>query len=206
MTNSQPRLHKSRAGAVSEGIELVAALAAEAIKTGQPCVIAESAMLELNLPFDLLRETAGSYGCEVSGPFNGASDDGNYYLIEEALILPEWPYGVVVSLAPSEVRTAAREFSSWLDETGTGFRVEEYLDLGAIHIRTTDFGLAVAFVDEHGGMILTADETARLFIGARLPQNIIDQSQRRTPCATSTAIPATSRRSESSSRSSTQRV
>ena len=30
MTNSQPRLHKSRAGVVSAGIELVAALAAEA--------------------------------------------------------------------------------------------------------------------------------------------------------------------------------
>ena len=206
MTNSQPRLHKSRAGAVSAGTEMVATLAAEAIEAGQPCIITESAMLQLNLPFDLLREIAGSHGCEVSGPFNGASDDGNYYLIEEALILPEWPYGVVVSLAPSEVRTAAREFSSWLDEKGTGFQVKEYLDLGAIHIRTTDFGLAVAFVDEHGGMILTADETVRLFIGARLPQNIIDQSQRRTSCATSTAIPATSRRSESSSRSSTRRV
>lgn len=101
MTNSQPRLHKSRAGAVSAGTEMVATLAAEAIEAGQPCIITESAMLQLNLPFDLLREIAGSHGCEVSGPFNGASDDGNYYLIEEALILPEWPYGVVVSLAPS---------------------------------------------------------------------------------------------------------
>lgn len=206
MTNSQPGLHKSHTGAVSAGIELVATLATEAVKAGQPCIIAESAMLELNLTFELLMEIAGSHGCEVSGPFNGARDDGNYYLIEEALILPDWPYGAVVSLAPSKVRTAAREFSSWLDEKGTGFRVEEYLDLGAIHIRTTDFGLAVAFVDEHGGMILTAGETARLFMGARLPQNIIDQSQRRTPCATSTAIHATSRRSESSSRSSTPRV
>ncbi|CAM5220560.1 putative protein OS=Bosea thiooxidans OX=53254 GN=ARD30_16400 PE=4 SV=1 [Bosea thiooxidans] len=133
MTNSQPRLHKSRAGAVSEGIELVAALAAEAIKTGQPCVIAESAMLELNLPFDLLRETAGSYGCEVSGPFNGASDDGNYYLIEEALILPEWPYGVVVSLAPSEVRTAAREFSSCSTRRGRAFASRSTL----ISVRST---------------------------------------------------------------------
>ena len=112
MTNSQPRLHKSRAGAVSAGTERVATLVAEAIEAGQPCIIAESAMLELDLSFEMLREIAGSYGCEVSGPFNGACDDGNYYLIEEALILPEWPYGVVVSLAPSEVRTAAREFSS----------------------------------------------------------------------------------------------
>lgn len=189
MTNSQPRLAKLQNAAASVATEFVADLAQDAIRRGWPTMIDDDTMDQLGLSLEQLEALTASMGCDLGGPFLGSERGGVYYLIEEALILPEWPYGLVVAVPAGEMPSAVAEFASWLDAHGTGFRITEHAAIGAIHIQTTDFALAVAFIDEHGGMMLTTDETRRLFNGDcdSLPQYIVSESQRRTACATSTA-------------------
>ena len=205
MSSVQQNLPNSQADGASAATRVVARLAGMALKTGQPSMIDDDDLRELALTVDEVDELVTAMGCELGGPFFGSATDGLYYLIEEALILPEWPYGALVSMPAEHVAAAARDFSTWLDAAGTGFRIDEHPALGAVLVLTKDFSLVVAFIDEHGGLILTADEKRRLFNENcdSLPQDIVSQSQRRTACAISTATSAQSTPCESSSQRST---